>query len=193
MDHFSIWFNKTDDRLDPRSFRSMKHCYNWTPPPLPPLMWFASILDRVFFPQLSGPLYSSRVLAGKYILLTPIHSHDKNTNLVVFGNLQKKSKLLYHESNLLDVGLVLQKARKQGTVLLQWRFDRILQQIVLKFANKETDYRTVCCRILTNPTVTLLYTRLFGLHSSHHLSQAVEIFNSFAPADAVNVEAIEAM
>ena len=30
--------------------------------------------------------------------------------------------LLYQESDLLDVRMVVQKARKQGTVLLQWGF-----------------------------------------------------------------------
>ena len=34
----------------------------------------------------------------------------------------KFKKLLYRESDLLDVGMVVQKARKQGTVLLQWGF-----------------------------------------------------------------------
>ena len=34
----------------------------------------------------------------------------------------KLKKLLYQESDLLYVGLVVQKARKQGTVLLQWCF-----------------------------------------------------------------------
>ena len=35
---------------------------------------------------------------------------------------QVNKKLLYRESDLLDVGMVVQKARKQGTVLLQWGF-----------------------------------------------------------------------
>ena len=33
---------------------------------------------------------------------------------------QVNIKLLYQESDLFDVGMVMQKARKQGTVLLQW-------------------------------------------------------------------------
>ena len=33
---------------------------------------------------------------------------------------QENQKLLYRESYLLDVGLVVQRARRQGTVLLQW-------------------------------------------------------------------------
>ena len=49
--------------------------------------------------------------------------------------LQVNKKLLYHESDLLDVGLV---ARKQGTVLLQWGFDWILQPTVLLLQIKKS-------------------------------------------------------
>ena len=35
---------------------------------------------------------------------------------------QVNKKLLYWEGDLLDVGMVVQKAGKQGTVLLRWGF-----------------------------------------------------------------------
>ena len=68
--------------------------------------------------------------------------------------LQVNKKLLYQESDLLDVGLVVQKARKQGRVLLQWGFDRILQQTALL---SNVGRLLVNCRIQSNPTVTVLY------------------------------------
>ena len=47
------------------------------------------------------------------------------------------SKLGYRESDLLDVGLVVQKTRKQvGTLLLLWGLIRILQLTNLQFENK---------------------------------------------------------
>ena len=50
---------------------------------------------------------------------------------------QVNKKLLYRESDLLDVGMVVQKARKQGTVLLQWSFIGFYNKLtVLYFANK---------------------------------------------------------
>ena len=55
---------------------------------------------------------------------------QKPVGLLVIGQLfgeQVNKKLLYRASDLLDVGMVVQNARKQGTVLLQWGFDWILQ------------------------------------------------------------------
>ena len=50
---------------------------------------------------------------------------------------QVYKKLLYRESDLLDVGMVVQKARKQGTVLLQWGFIGFYNKLtVLHFANR---------------------------------------------------------
>ena len=36
--------------------------------------------------------------------------------------IQVNKKLLYREGDFLDVGMVVQGARKQGTLLLQWGF-----------------------------------------------------------------------
>ena len=56
----------------------------------------------------------------------------------------------YRESDLLYV-------RKQCEQQLSAtvRFDRILQQTVLQFANLFSKYRTVCSMILSNPTVAV--------------------------------------
>ena len=76
---------------------------------------------------------------------------------------KSKQKLLYRESDLfLDVGLVVQKARKQGTVLVQWGLIGFYNKNSPTFANKEAYLQNVGllinCRIQSNPSeVTVLY------------------------------------
>ena len=56
--------------------------------------------------------------------------------VVYFNN-----KLLYLESNLLDVRMMVQNARKQGTVLLQWGLIGFYNINSPTFANKETYFQ----------------------------------------------------
>ena len=78
---------------------------------------------------------------------------------------------------MLAVGLVVQKPRKQGTVLLQWGLIEFYNKNSSTFANKEANLQNVGllvnCRVQSNPTTTVLYlvSMLFAppfLHPTNH-------------------------
>ena len=74
--------------------------------------------------------------------------------------LQVNKKLLYHESDLLDVGLVVQRARKQDSTVTVI-FDRVLQPTVLLLQIK----KSICkCRTDSYLFYLLVPLRFFSSH-----------------------------
>ena len=70
---------------------------------------------------MNNEIFNTNVLPGfeQIAIYTPVRRRKKLGKLV-------NQKLLYRESDLLDVGLVVQKARKQGVQSVTVGFDSIL-------------------------------------------------------------------